>query len=163
MPGIVDFDTGEIDRLNEVFADAASKDVDLSFSMGEAVRIIKKGSTANFILSGSGKYVPLSPKYVLRKSRIAPGKPILVLTERLKKSVLGNTTDSINEQTKSSARVGTTTPYAAWVQDGTENKDGTVKMPARPFLILTASMVDAIANTVGDDVFGQLGSDLDGV
>ena len=56
---------------------AIESGLDLSFSMGESARIIKKESTKNFILKGSGKYPPLSPGYFKRKQILAPGAPIL--------------------------------------------------------------------------------------
>lgn len=157
MPGIAEFDTGELDRLAQVFKDAAGKDVDLTFSMGESVRIIKKSSKANFILKGSGKYAPLSPKYKLRKNRIAPGQPILVLRGDLRDSVVGITPDSIVDVSKDNAVVGTKAVPAPFIQDGTR------RMPARAFLALTTPIVDAIANTVEADVFNRLEAQLDEV
>lgn len=157
MPTAVEFDKGELDRLSAVFEKAAKQPVDLTFSMGESARIVKKFSTANFILKGSGKYAPLSPAYAIRKNRFAPGRPILVIDGRLRESVVNNTSDSIVKITKDSAVVGTTVPYAGFIQRGTR------KMPARPFLAITKPMVDAIANTIEADVFGQLEDQLDGI
>ena len=124
--------------------------------MGESVRIIKKFSKANFILKGSGKYEELSPKYVLRKAKIAPGKPILVVDGALRDSVIKDTADSIIEISEDNAIVGTEVDYSFWVQEGTKNKDGSVRMPARPYLALTIPIVDAIANTIEADVLNQL-------
>ncbi len=157
MPTLAEFDTGELDRLTSVIEKAASEDVDLTSSMGESARIIKKAATANFILKGSGKYEPLSPKYVIRKARIAPGKPILVVSGKLRDSVIKNTADSIVKISKDNAIVGTKAPPAVFIQDGTE------KMPARPYLVLTTPIVDAIANTIEADVFGQLEDQISGV
>jgi phage gpG-like protein len=155
MPTAVEFDEGELDRLAAVFEQAAKHPVDLTFSMGESVRIIKKFSKANFILKGSGQYAPLSPKYKLRKSTILPGRPILVLRGDLRDSVVDVTSKSIVKISKDNAIVGTTVPYAGFIQGGTG------KMPARPFLALTTPIVDAIANTIEADVFNQLENQLD--
>jgi len=144
---------------------------DLSFSMGEAARIIKKESTANFILKGTGKYESLTPAYFKRKSMLAPGAPILTgakpgkllhgvlfsgggISGKLKESIIGNTDDSITRVGKLSLDVGTKAksqkgyPYPFVVQLGT--KDGST--PSRPFLFLTKKMVDRIINTTDGQI-----------
>lgn len=112
--------------------------------MGEAARIIKKFSKANFILKGDGKYPPLKEDYADRKERKFGELPILVVTGRLRDSVVTggeNRTheDSVLEITKDSLILGTKVPYAAPIQEG--SKRG---LPARKFLFLTDSMVDLI-------------------
>ena len=47
----------------------------------------RKSNNTQFSLLNSGLYPELSEKYAARKSKLFPGKPILVATERLKKSV----------------------------------------------------------------------------
>lgn len=81
---------------------------------------------------GGSVWQPLSSKYEKRKAKIAPGKPILVLTGRLKRSltIIGGD-DSIRDPQPMSLTLGTKTPYAGYHQRGTS------KMPARPPLQLT--------------------------
>lgn len=142
---------------------------DLSFSMGEAARIIKQDSIANFILKGFGKYAPLNPSYLRRKRILAPGASILVganpgsviggflkagggISGRLRDSIVGTTPDSVLRITKKSLEVGTKAktkrgaPYPVFVQRGTQ------KMASRPFLFLTKKMVKRIINTIDDQI-----------
>lgn len=142
---------------------------DLSFSMGETVRILKKGSTANFILKGSGKYTPLTRKYSDRKRILAPGAPILVgakkgsvikgsrvsgggISGKLRDSIIGTTPDSVIRIGKKSLDFGTKArsekgaPYPYYVQHGTD------KMASRPFLFLTARMTKQIINTIDAEI-----------
>lgn len=128
--------------------------LDLSFSMGEAARIIKKESTKNFILKGSGKYPPLSPAYRKHKQLFFPGAPILVRTGRLRDSIIGNTSDTILRLGKRSLEYGTKARdkgrfYPRMVQEG-------IGMPARAFLFFSKRMVKQIMNTVKADIENQL-------
>lgn len=108
------------------------------FVFGEAARTIKKFSKANFILKGSGQYEPLSPRYKKLKDRLKPNSPILVFSGRLRDSIVGNTRDSILKITDSSLILGTSVPYATYLDQGTK------KMPARKPLFLTKKMIEQI-------------------
>lgn len=131
---------------------------DLTFSMGEIARILKKEATPNFILKGFGKYAPLDPKYARRKNRIAAGTPILVgvtktgASGKLRDSLIGTTPDSVLRIGKQSLEVGTKAlsakgaPYPVFVQGGTE------KMKPRPFWFLTDKMTNRIINTIDDEL-----------
>ena len=148
---------------------------DLRFSMGEGARIIKKGSTANFILKGSGRYVPLSPKYKARKQILAPGAPILVGAKkgrtkdgallsgggrsgRLRDSIIKTTGDSIIKIDKLSFEVGTSVTSKKGFAYGKAVQVGTSKMPARPYLLLTDPLVKQIVNTIDDEIMSILGT-----
>jgi phage gpG-like protein len=159
----VSYDVDADNKFKKAMANAVVSGLDLSFSMGESARIIKKGNTANFILKGFGKYPPLSDEYFKRKQRLAPGTPILTgLTRggkpsgKLKKSIIGNTVDSITRVGKTSLEVGTKAlsqkgaPYPSFVQEGTKN------MPARKFLFFTQRIVKQIINTINADIGNQL-------
>ncbi len=111
------------------------------FVMGEAARIIKKFSKANFILKGSGQYPPLSDRYKKAKSRLRPNAPILVFNGRLRDSIVGNTKDSILNITDDSLVVGTSLFYARFLDEGTR------KMPVRKPLFLTRKMIEQIIKT----------------
>jgi len=140
---------------------------DLSFPMGEFARIIKKESTANFILKGFGKYAPLTPVYLKRKRILAPGASILVgarrgstvngvlksgggVSGKMRDSILKTTSDSVLRIGKTSMEVGTKAktrsgaPYPRFIQKGTG------KMASRPFLFLTKKMVKRMFNTLDD-------------
>lgn len=156
---LVSYDIDQDGRFKAFLNKVVKENDDLSFSMGEAARIIKKESTANFILKGYGKYPPLDPVYKKRKDRLAPGTPILTgvrsyggQSGALKDSILGNTAGSIILVGKLSLVVGTKVktkknfPYPVAVQEGTR------KMPARKFLFFTDKMVSRIINTIDDEI-----------
>jgi phage gpG-like protein len=116
------------------------------FIMGEMVRIVKKFSTENFTLKGSGKYPKLSSRYKTRKSRIKPSAPILVYSGALRDSIVGSTSDSITRITKDSATIGTSLPYAKLLDTGTKN------MPMRKPLFLTKKMVEQMMKTYESNI-----------
>lgn len=112
--------------------------------MGEAARIIKKFTKANFILKGAGKYEPLKDDYADRKERKFGELPILVVSGWLRDSVTiggeNNThQEGVLEITKDSLILGTKVKYAAAIQEGSSRG-----LPARKFLFLTDAMVDLI-------------------
>jgi hypothetical protein len=116
------------------------------FVMGEAARIIKKFSKANFILKGDGQYPPLSDRYKKAKSRLRPNAPILVYDGKLRDSIVGKTKDSILNITEDSLIVGTSLFYARFLDEGTK-KDNEELMPARKPLFLTRKMIEQIIKT----------------
>lgn len=165
----ISYDVDADNKFKKAMARAVASGLDLSFSMGEAARIIKKDAGKNFILKGSGQYPPLSDTYFARKQKLAPGTPILTgLTKtgkasgKLKRSIVGTTADSIIRVGKTSLDVGTKVlskkgaPYPIFVQEGTENKDGSEKMPERKFLFFTQRIVKQISNTINSDIANQL-------
>lgn len=165
----ISYDIDADNQFKKALAKAVKSGLDLSFSMGESARIIKKEAGKNFILKGSGQYPPLSPKYFKRKMKLASGTSILTgLTKsgrasgKLKKSIIGNTPNSILLIGKRSLEFGTKAetndgkPYPLWVQEGTKNKDGSEKMPARKFLFFSQRMVKQIINTINADIGNQL-------
>ena len=131
--------------------------------MGDSVRIIKKESTKNFILKGPGQYTPLSDSYGKRKQVLSPGVPILTGVKpkggqsgKLKKSIIGTTSDSIIDIGELTLSLGTKVvskkgaPYPKYVQDGT------TKMDSRQFLFFSQAMVKQIINTINADIRNQL-------
>lgn len=83
---------------------------------------------------GLRKWAALSPEYARWKARVAPGAPILTLTGRLRRSLAGQTADSIVEIDDFRLVYGTAVPYAIYHQMGTR------KMPARPMLRMSANL-----------------------
>lgn len=161
----ISYDIDADKKFRKAIFAAIKSGLDLSFSMGESARIIKKESTKNFILKGSGKYEPLRPKYFRRKMILAPGTPILTGVKRdggqsgkMKRSIIGKTGDSIIEIGKNTLVVGTkavsrkNAPYPKFVQEGTK------KMASRQFLFFSRAMVGQIVNTINADIANQLPS-----
>jgi len=159
----VSYDVDADKRFQQLMSRAIQSGLDLSFSMGEAARIIKKESGKNFILKGFGKYPPLNPAYQAWKQKNAPGTPILTglkadgtVSGKLRKSIVDVTSDSILRIGRRSLEVGTRAksregaPYPGFVQEGTPN------MPARKFLFFSNRMVTQIVNTVEADIANQL-------
>lgn len=147
----------------DAFLKKISKAGTSRFIMGEMARIVKKFSKANFTLKGSGQYEPLSKRYKARKSRMAPGKPIMVLRGDLRDSIVGNTADSILKLTNNSAIVGTSLPYAIYHDEGFS---GMVKrknsisyqldLPQRRPFFLTEQMVVQILKTYEANIVKEL-------
>jgi len=159
--------------FRNAIADAISSGLDLSFSMGEAARIIKKDSTKNFILKGAGKYTPLSAAYAERKSILAPGAPMLVgakpgivqggrkfigggISGRLRNSIVDKTSDSIIRIGKNTLEVGTSAKSKNGFAYPRAIQNGSSKMPARKFLFFSRAMVKQIMNTINADVANQI-------
>lgn len=161
----ISYDVDADDQFKKAISRAIKSGLDLSFSMGESARIIKKESTKNFILKGFGKYPPLNKSYAAWKQRKAPGVPILTgltpkgkISGKLKKSIIDKTSDSIIEIGKRSLIVGTKAKdsetgefYPKKVQEG-------IGQPARKFLFFSQRMVKQIINTINADITNQLPS-----
>lgn len=159
----ISYDVDADNQFKKGMAKAIASGLDLSFSMGESARIIKKESTKNFILKGSGKYPPLSRRYAAWKQKMAPGTPILTgltlkgkVSGKLKKSIIGKTADSIIQIGKRSLILGTKARdpktndfYPRKVQEG-------IGQPARKFLFFSQAMVKEIINTINVDIANQL-------
>jgi phage gpG-like protein len=79
---------------------------------------------------------------------------ILVDTEALLTSVTRATGDSILTLTGSKRNhevtMGTTVEYARYHMTGTRNKNGTRRMPARPFMGVNDAVANAMADRVAD-------------
>jgi len=79
---------------------------------------------------GRKAWVKLSDKYAARKNKIAPGKPILRLTDKLYKQATGK--DGIYEVSDTKMETGVNLPYARVHQYGYSEKN----IPARPYLTI---------------------------
>lgn len=80
---------------------------------------------------GGEVWRPLSNPYKKWKELKYPGQPILVLTGRLRRSLMATgSNESIRDAQAQSLTLGTVTPYAKFHQTGTR------KMAARPPLVL---------------------------
>ena len=151
MVGLVSYDVDNDNRFKNALQDAIRQVQDLRFPMGEISRDIFKNTTKNFILKGTGKYPPLSPAYAKWKKKVAPTKPILVLSDRLRDSVTGSGTgDSIINIGKQTLVQGTSVPYARWVQEGTS------KMPMRKFYFIDQAQAGRFERILSDYVASKL-------
>lgn len=73
----------------------------------------------------AGRWPPLSASYARWKMRHFPGKTILRRTDRMYKSLVQKTSDSIQRISMTELELGTAVPYASFHQRGT------TRMPAR--------------------------------
>lgn len=63
-----------------------------------------------------------------------------------------------HEASKNSVIVGSSMLYAKWHQEGTRNKDGTQKMPARPFLGMSADDYNDVGELLNEWLSGLIGA-----
>jgi len=92
---------------------------------------------------GGAQWTPLSAPYAKWKAKKYPGKPILVATERLKRSLSlagQKGGDQVYEETALSLTMGTAVPYARYHQRGTK------RMAARPVLQPTQRDIDRMVS-----------------
>lgn len=91
---------------------------------------------------GGQRWQPLSERYAKWKAKKYPGKPILVRTERLKRSLSlgGSAPDQVAEFQPLYAVFGTSVPYARHHQYGTS------RMVQRPILQPTQRDVDRMVS-----------------
>jgi len=86
-----------------------------------------------FDSQNKGRWKPLSPRYASWKEANHPGKPIMVLTGDLKRTLTSLTSGSIYNPTPNSLTLGTSKKYALTHQHGRG------KIPARPLIALISS------------------------
>ena len=91
---------------------------------------------------GGRRWVPLSPGYKRWKDIVAPGMPILVLTGKMKASLIGKTSDTIEQFRPASVTLGTRIRYAGYHQTGTR------RMPARPPIVLRSRDIRDMSNVM---------------
>jgi phage gpG-like protein len=92
---------------------------------------------------GGTQWQPLSESYAKWKAKKYPGKPILVATERLKRSLSlagQKGGDQVYEETALSLTMGTAVPYARYHQRGT------ARMARRPVLQPTQRDIDRMVS-----------------
>jgi len=99
------------------------------------------------------KWPPLSEKYKLWKDKNYPGRPILVLKGRLKKSLAQITPDTINTTSKFGDKwiinMGTTVEYAEYHQKGIRSGTGRkVRRPIDPSDEVARLMIRAVQREV---------------
>lgn len=88
---------------------------------------------------GAGGWAPLSPIYREWKERAYPGRPIMVLSNALKRSLTRKPL-GVQRYTETSMELGTSVPYARHHQRGNPRHNAfgkIVNLPARPVVALT--------------------------
>jgi phage gpG-like protein len=65
------------------------------------------------------RWAPLTEDYARRKQKLYPGRSILQATRRLWQSLVGKTSDTIDEHQPLRMTFGTRLPYASYLQSGT--------------------------------------------
>jgi phage gpG-like protein len=98
----------------------------------------------------AGRWPPLSANYARWKMRNFPGKTILRRTDRMYRSLVGKTADSIHRPTADSLEIGTSVPYANFHQTGTG------RMPARRIIDLNEVQKTRIMKAIHQSVFLNL-------
>ena len=82
-------------------------------------------------LRGGAEWLPLSYRYAKWKHKHYPGRPLMVLTGELRRSLTGKSAKSYLYYDRHKMAIGTTVSYAPYHQSGTR------KMPRRPLIALT--------------------------
>jgi phage gpG-like protein len=93
----------------------------------------------------SGGWAPLYPRYKAWKDQHYPGLPMLVLSGRLRASLIGRTADSIFKVNAKSVRFGTNVPWSGKHQTG----EGLI--PARP-PVPTQALLGRLADVVAAEI-----------
>jgi phage gpG-like protein len=97
----------------------------------------------------TGGWRPLFGRYRAWKEAHYPGLPILVLSRRLRESLVGNTADSIFQVNAKSVRFGTKVPYAG------KHQYGQGQIPPRPPIPVDA-LAQRMARALAEDVDAAL-------
>lgn len=125
--------------------------IDLRFALNEIGRSVLKENIKSFILKGGGKFAPLSARYKVAKEKKYPGSPILVVNGTLRDSVTRRgARGSVFNLRSDSIEVGSSLPYARFIQDGTKN------MPARPYLFVTEQQEDNFLRIIESEIDRQI-------
>lgn len=125
----IDLDMSAFFRLSKAMKAAAKEMEDLRVPLGEIHKSFIKSRKFIFTLKGKGQYVDLKESYKRQKRRKhGHVYPILKATGRLMDSITTDNEDHYKRIEKKALTIGTSVPYAVFLQNGTR------KMPARPFL-----------------------------
>lgn len=120
-------------KFQEAIARGRAAVQDLTVPLMLIAKDFYRSEKAIFQLSGPGQYPDLSPKYKKQKQkRWGRIYPILMASGALRDSVTsGSDKNSISQVVnRTSLIIGTRVEYAAYLQEGT------MHMPARPFLFI---------------------------
>lgn len=106
----------DVEDATDLLEDVRERAADLRPVFRKAQKELQDIYVNHFTSRGSGRWAPLSAEYGSWKSRNFPGRPILVRSGRLFRSIERFTISEINKQ---SAVFGTDVPEAKFHQYGT--------------------------------------------
>jgi phage gpG-like protein len=100
------------------------------------------------------RWPPLSPEYAIWKGRHFPGRPLLVRTGRMKRSLTNQKSRDMifNRSGGRQLILGTRVFYAKYHQYGYRKDSPRRVLPARPFIKVDQGVVNTFANEMRKDV-----------
>lgn len=114
-------------------------------------KILRRSFAATIAAEGRpSRYAPLARSTIARKKALGQPLTPLVATGAMRNSLARrNFRGNVTYVTASGTLiVGTNIPYARYHQTGTQNADGSIRMPARPFLVILPDDWGAIKDLV---------------
>lgn len=93
-----------------------------------------------FATKNKGRWRPLNPNYAAWKNAHFPGRPLMVLTGDLKKSLTSMSKDTVYKPGRRHMEIGTKTKYALAQHFGTRERGGgrgQSRLPPRPLISIT--------------------------
>lgn len=141
----VDIET-RVEKVQNLVDDIQDRLTDVKPVFRWAHQVLKKTFAENFTSNGLpvGGWSPLDAEYAAWKARELPGRPTLVRSGELFRSLSELSDPSVNEINKLSATFGTGVKYAGFHQYGTPN------MPKRQILFIPQSFLDEFAEKLAN-------------
>ena len=135
-----------IEKVQNLVDDIRDRCTDAKPVFRWAHQVLKKTFAENFTSQGLpvGGWSPLDAEYAAWKARKLPGRPTLIRSGELFRSLSELSDPSVNEINKLSATFGTGLSYAPFHQNGTTN------MPKRQILFIPQSFVDEFAEKLAN-------------
>lgn len=131
---------------------------DVSDAWDDVIEIIFTHEEDVFSAEGAtdehGSWAPLSDNYLEWKERVAPGQPILVLTERLREQLTGESGDHYERREPTRLIVGSDYPIPEGDLGGLHavGRDEEPQMPPRPPFRITGDVAGDIGMAIADYV-----------
>ena len=135
-----------IEKVQNLIDDVKNRCIDAKPVFRWAQQVLKKTFAENFTSQGLpvGGWSPLDAEYAAWKARELPGRPTLVRSGELFRSISELSDPSVNEINNLSATFGTAVKYAGFHQYGTTN------MPKRQILFIPQSFTDEFAEKLAN-------------
>jgi phage gpG-like protein len=135
-----------VEKVQNLINDVEDRCLDAKPVFRWAHEVLKKTFAENFTSQGLpvGGWSPLDAEYAAWKARELPGRPTLVRSGELFRSLSELSDPSVNEINKLSATFGTGVAHAAFHQYGTPN------MPKRQILFIPQSFSDDFAEKLAN-------------
>jgi|LakMenEpi03Aug12_release.lakeMendotaPanAssembly.Ray.scaffolds.fasta_scaffold281350_2 phage gpG-like protein len=135
-----------VEKVQNLIDDVNERCIDARPVFRWAQQVLKKTFAENFTSQGLavGGWSPLDAEYAAWKARDLPGRPTLVRSGELFRSISELSDPSVNEINRLSATFGTGVKYAGFHQYGTS------KMPKRQILFIPQSFADEFAEKLAN-------------